>query len=234
MMVNSKTILIADDEDRMRKLVGDFLKKAGYQVIEAENGKKAIDVFTENPKIDLAILDVMMPVMDGWTVCREIRKASRIPVIMLTARGGESDQLFGFDLGANDYVTKPFSPSILVARAQAMLKLVEEAGVAKTPLEFNGLQINKDGHYVLVDSVNIELSPKEYELLLYFVENQGLALNRDQILNAVWNYDYFGDARTVDTHIKKLRMKLGQKGRYIQTVRGFGYRFEVIDDAEFN
>jgi two-component system response regulator ResD len=233
-MVTCQTVLVADDEARMRKLVGDFLKKAGFRVIEAENGKKALDAFTASPGIDLAILDVMMPVQDGWSVCREIRKASKIPVIMLTARGEESDQLFGFDLGANEYVTKPFSPSVLVARVQALLKLVEEAGKTKPLLKLGGLQINKDGHYVAVDGNVIDLSPKEYELLLYFVDNEGLALSREQILNAVWNYDYFGDARTVDTHIKKLRMKLGDQGRYLQTVRGFGYRFEVKDNAEFD
>jgi two-component system response regulator ResD len=233
-MVNCQTVLVADDEARMRKLVGDFLKKAGFCVVEAENGKKALNAFNANPEINLAILDVMMPVQDGWSVCREIRKVSQIPVIMLTARGEESDQLFGFDLGANEYVTKPFSPSVLVARVQALLKLVGEAGKTKSLLEFDGLQINKDGHYVAVDGNIIDLSPKEYELLLYFVDNEGLALSREQILNAVWNYDYFGDARTVDTHVKKLRMKLGDQGRYLQTVRGFGYRFEVKDNAEFN
>lgn len=234
-MANSnKTVMIADDEERMRKLVGDFLKKAGYRVIEAENGKRALDVFQEGVNVDLIILDVMMPVLDGWTVCREIRKTSRVPVIMLTARGEESDQLFGFDLGANDYVTKPFSPSVLVARVQALLRLIENSDNDKAVIEYNGLKINQYGHYVSVDGQNIDLSPKEYELLLYFVKNEGIALSRDQILNAVWNYDYFGDARTVDTHIKKLRLKLGEKGEYIQTVRGFGYRFEVKDNEKFD
>lgn len=234
-MANSnKTVMIADDEERMRKLVGDFLKKAGYRVIEAENGKRALDVFQEEINIDLIILDVMMPVLDGWTVCREIRKTSRVPVIMLTARGEESDQLFGFDLGANEYVTKPFSPSVLVARVQALLRLIEDSDNDKAVIEYNGLKINQYGHYVSVDGQNIDLSPKEYELLLYFVKNKGIALSRDQILNAVWDYDYFGDARTVDTHIKKLRLKLGGKGEYIQTVRGFGYRFEVKDNEKFD
>jgi two-component system response regulator ResD len=234
-MANSnKTVMIADDEERMRKLVGDFLKKAGYRVIEAENGKRALDVFQEEINIDLIILDVMMPVLDGWTVCREIRKTSRVPVIMLTARGEESDQLFGFDLGANEYVTKPFSPSVLVARVQALLRLIEDSDNDKAVIEYNGLKINQYGHYVSVDGQNIDLSPKEYELLLYFVKNKGIALSRDQILNAVWDYDYFGDARTVDTHIKKLRLKLGEKGEYIQTVRGFGYRFEVKDNEKFD
>jgi two-component system response regulator ResD len=233
-MINNKTVLIADDEDRMRKLVGDFLKKAGFRVIEAENGKTALDIFMAEPGINLVILDVMMPVMDGWTVCREIRRTSRIPVIMLTARGEESDQLFGFDLGADEYVTKPFSPSVLVARVQALLRLVEETGKVKTVIEYYGLQINKNGHYVSVDGNPIDLSPKEYELLLYIVENEGVALSRDQILNAVWDFDYFGDSRTVDTHIKKLRLKLGAKGDYIQTVRGFGYRFEVKSDDQLD
>jgi DNA-binding response OmpR family regulator len=232
--MNFKTVMIADDEDRMRKLVGDFLKKAGFHVVEAENGKVALDIFKENPNINLVILDVMMPIMDGWTVCREIRRTSRIPVIMLTARGEESDQLFGFDLGADEYVTKPFSPSVLVARVQALLRLVEETSKNKTIIEYNGLQINKNGHYVSVDGNPIDLSPKEYELLLYLVDNTGVALSRDQILNAVWNFDYFGDSRTVDTHIKKLRLKLGAKGDYIQTVRGFGYRFEVKNDDQLD
>lgn len=234
MVSSNKTVMIADDEERMRKLVGDFLKKAGYHVIEAENGKNALDIFQEGINIDLVILDVMMPVLDGWSVCREIRKTSKVPVIMLTARGEESDQLFGFDLGANEYVTKPFSPSVLVARVQALLRLIEGSDKEQAVIEYSGLQINQYGHYVSVDGHNVDLSPKEYELLLYFVKNEGIALSRDQILNAVWNYDYFGDARTVDTHIKKLRLKLGEKGEYIQTVRGFGYRFEVKGNEKFD
>ncbi len=227
-MIKGQTILVADDEQLMRKLVGDFLKKAGYGVVEAENGKRALELFNEIPGIDLAILDVMMPLLDGWTVCRELRKiSSRLPVIMLTARSEESDQLFGFDLGANDYVTKPFSPSVLVARVQALLQLVSESAGMKALIERDGLQINQSAHSVAVDGCKIVLSPKEYELLLYMVENEGIALSRDQILNAVWDYDYFGEARTIDTHIKKLRLKLGVKGEYLQTVRGFGYRFEV-------
>jgi two-component system, OmpR family, response regulator ResD len=233
-MTNQQTIMIADDEDRMRKLIGDFLKKAGYHVIEAENGKIASDIFKEVPNIDLVILDVMMPILDGWTVCREIRKTSRVPIIMLTARGEETDQLFGFELGANEYVTKPFSPTILVARVQALLRLVEETQKSKPIIEYCGLQINKNAHYVSVDGSPIDLSPKEYELLLYLVENEGVALSREQILNAVWNFDYFGDSRTVDTHIKKLRLKLGAKGDTIQTVRGFGYRFEVKNDDQLD
>lgn len=221
----------------MRKLLGDFLKKADFRILEAENGKRALEVFKENQGVDLVILDVMMPVMDGWTVLREIRKISRAPVIMLTARGEEYDQLFGFDLGANEYVTKPFSPSVLVARVQALLRLVEGAKAGpktEAVIEYDGLQVNKTSHNVSVAGSLIELSPKEYELLLYIMENEGVALSRDQILNAVWNYDYFGDARTVDTHIKKLRLKLGAKGEYIYTVRGLGYRFEVKKDEKLD
>lgn len=233
-MNSNKTVMIADDEERMRKLVGDFLKKAGYGVVEAENGKRALEVFHGEEDIDLIILDVMMPVLDGWTVCREIRKTSEVPVIMLTARGEESDQLFGFELGVNEYVTKPFSPSVLVARVQALLRLLEGTDKETAVIEYNGLQIDQYGRYVSMEGCNLDLSPKEYELLLYFVKNKGIALSREQILNAVWNYDYFGDARTVDTHIKKLRLKLGAKGEYIQTVRGFGYRFEVRDHEKFD
>lgn len=226
-MVQPVKVLIADDEERMRKLVGDFLKKAGYMVVEAADGRGALDAFRQDEDIQLAILDVMMPVLDGWTVCREIRKGSKVPVIMLTARGEESDQLFGFELGADEYVTKPFSPSVLVARVGAIFRRLEQPEKSKSLIEHDGLLINKDGHYASNDGVLIDLSPKEYELLLYLLENEGIALSRDQILNAVWNYDYFGDARTVDTHIKKLRIKLGTKGDAIQTVRGFGYRYEV-------
>lgn len=222
--MGAKRILIADDESRMRKLVGDFLKKEGYSVIEAADGRQALDVFFENANLDLIILDVMMPGYDGWTVCREIRKSSRVPIIMLTARGEESDELFGFDLGADEYISKPFSLKILAARVQALLRRVEDNKGIKS---FDGLEIDEQGRYVYVDGANIEMSPKEYELLSYLAENPGKALSRDQILNAVWDYDYFGDARTVDTHIKKLRLKLGEKGEFIQTVRGLGYRFEV-------
>ena len=223
-MMGAKRILIADDEARMRKLVGDFLKKEGYSVIEAADGRQALDLFFENPNLDLIILDVMMPGYDGWTVCREIRKTSRVPIIMLTARSEESDELFGFDLGADEYISKPFSLKILAARVQALLRRLEDSNGIKS---FAGLEIDEQGRYVYVDGVNIEMSPKEYELLSYLSENPGKALSRDQILNAVWDYDYFGDARTVDTHIKKLRLKLGEKGELIQTVRGLGYRFEV-------
>ncbi len=222
----AKKILIVDDEQRMRKLVSDFLIRDGYETLEAENGKKALELFREKPDIDLIIIDVMMPEYDGWTVCRQIRKTSKIPVIMLTARSEESDELFGFELGADEYITKPFSPKILVARVNALLRRVnpdEENGIKL----YNGLEINNISHLVTVDNQYIDLSPKEYELLFYLVENKGRALSRDQILNNVWKYDYFGDLRTVDTHINRLRIKLGPKCNLIQTVRGLGYRFEV-------
>lgn len=218
-------ILIADDEARMRKLVADFLKREGCQVREAENGRRALDYFNSGEKYDLVILDVMMPELDGWWVCREIRKTSSVPIIMLTARSQESDELFGFELGADEYVTKPFSPMILVARVQALLR--RTTVTKKASKSFDGLLIDMDGHMVCIDDEKIDLSPKEFELLCFLAENEGIALSREQILNSVWDYDYFGDARTVDTHIKKLRLKMGSKGEYIQTVRGLGYKFEV-------
>jgi len=221
--VSSKRILIADDEARMRKLVADFLKKDGCTVIEAADGQEALDLFHNTGDVDLIILDVMMPVYDGWTVCREIRKSSQVPIIMLTARGEESDELFGFDLGADEYIAKPFSLKILAARVQALFR---RTGNTRNLKSFDGLEIDDHGRYVYVNGSRIEMSPKEYELLLYLTDNPGRALSREQILNAVWDYDYFGDVRTVDTHIKKLRLKLGSKGEFIQTVRGLGYRFE--------
>ena len=220
-----KKILIADDEDRMRRLVGDFLKKDGAAIIEAADGIQALERFNDNPDIDLVILDVMMPGYDGWTVCREIRRQSRVPIIMLTARGEESDELFGFDLGADEYIAKPFSLKILAARVNALLRRVEDDN--KDIKDFKGLEIDEKGRHVYIDGTKVEMSPKEFELLLYITDNAGRALSRDQILNAVWDYDYYGDARTVDTHIKKLRLKLGPKSDLIQTVRGLGYRFEV-------
>jgi two-component system response regulator ResD len=224
--MGAKKILIADDEARMRKLIGDFLKKEGYLIIEASDGRQALDAFTENPDIDLVILDVMMPKYDGWTVCREIRKSSpQVPIIMATARGDESDELFGFDLGADEYIAKPFSLKILAARVQALLRRVENSKGIKN---FDGLEIDDEGRYVYVEGKQIDMSPKEFDLLLYLTENPRRALSRNQILNAVWNYDYYGDERTVDTHIKKLRIKLGAKSEFIQTVRGLGYRFEVM------
>ncbi|AVX19351.1 MAG: response regulator transcription factor [Bacillota bacterium] len=219
-----KKILVVDDEMRMRKLVGDFLKKEGYAVREAADGRQALEIFQrEHP--DLVILDVMMPEYDGWAVCREIRKTSRVPIIMLTARGEEEDELFGFDLGADEYIAKPFSLKILAARIQALFRRLENRQVAIR--NYDGLEIDEPGRNVYVNGERIELTPKEFDLLLYLADNAGRALNRDQILNAVWNYDYFGDTRTVDTHIKRLRLKLGEKSELIQTVRGVGYRFEV-------
>ncbi len=220
----NKNILIVEDEERMRRLVGDYLKREGYKVFEAENGKIALDVFAKE-NIDLVILDIMLPEYDGWTVCREIRKTSSIPIVMLTARSEESDQLFGFELGADEYITKPFSPKVLVARIKALFKRVLTD--VDNKLLFDGLQIDEDGHRVYVNNKEIDLSPKEYDILIYLVTNQGKALSREQILDAVWGYDYYGDARTVDTHIKRLRVKLENKSNFIQTVRGIGYRFEV-------
>lgn len=222
-----KKILIADDEARMRKLVGDFLKRAGYEIAEAENGREALNLFFADSGIDMIILDVMMPEMDGWTVCRKIRENSHVPIIMLTARGEESDELFGFDLGADEYVTKPFSPKVLVARVQALFRRLEKSDLDQNVIRnYDGIELDEGAHMVRLNSNNLDLSPKEYELLLYLVNNRGKALSRDQILNNVWGYDFFGDTRTVDTHIKKLRLKLQEKGDLIQTVWGLGYRFE--------
>lgn len=218
-------ILVVDDESRMRKLVKDFLTKSNYEVIEAEDGAQAIDLFFEQNDIALIILDVMMPNMDGWQVCKEIREYSKVPIIMLTARGEERDELQGFDLGVDEYIAKPFSPKILVARVEAILRRVN--GAAADNVEVGGICIDKAARQVTIDGQPVELSYKEFELLSYFVENQGLALSREKILNNVWNYDYFGDARTIDTHVKKLRSKMGSRGEYIKTVWGMGYKFEV-------
>lgn len=218
-------ILIADDEPRMRKLLSDFLKKEGYSVYEADDGKQAIEIFYSERDFDLVVLDVMMPFLDGWAVCREIRASSKVPIVMLTARSEEADELFGFELGADEYITKPFSPMILVARVQALLRRSGKEG--KSAKSYDGFIIDEEGHVVYIDGDAVDLSPKEFELLVYLAENEGIALSREQILNFVWNYDYFGDERTVDTHIKKLRLKLGNKGEYIQTIRGLGYKFEV-------
>lgn len=217
-----KTILVADDEQRMRKLLADFLAREGYTVVEAENGRVALDVFYGG-NIDLAILDVMMPDFDGWTVCREIRKHSPIPIIMLTAKGEESDQLLGFEIGADEYITKPFSPRVLTARVNALFRRTE----SDRTISCNGLEIDTVARFVSADGYRLEFSPKEYELLVYLAENRGRAVSREQILNQVWNYDYFGDLRTVDTHINRVRTKLGVKSGLIRTIRGFGYRFEV-------
>ncbi len=221
-------ILVVDDESRMRKLVKDFLIKNQYQVLEAENGEAALDIFFTENNIDLVILDVMMPKMDGWQVCREIRKVSKVPVIMLTARSDERDELLGFELGVDEYISKPFSPKILVARVGAILRRTAQAS-AETKLEAGGISVDKAAHIVTIDGKEVELSFKEFELLVYFMENQGIALSREKILNSVWNYDYFGDARTIDTHVKKLRSKLGGKGEMIKTIWGLGYKLEVND-----
>ncbi|MBQ3784049.1 MAG: response regulator transcription factor [Lachnospiraceae bacterium] len=218
-------ILVVDDESRMRKLVKDFLSKQGYEVIEAENGEVACDIFFEQNDIALVILDVMMPKMDGWQTCKEIRQYSKVPIIMLTAKSDEKDELLGFELGIDEYVSKPFSPKILVARVEAILRRTQ--GDADENVEISGITINKTAHEVLVDGKVIDLSYKEFELLTYFVTNEGVALSRERILNNVWNYDYFGDARTIDTHVKKLRSKLGSKGDCIKTIWGMGYKFEV-------
>jgi DNA-binding response OmpR family regulator len=224
--MNVRKILVADDESRMRKLVGDFLKRAGYEVLEAADGMEALDIFEDNPDVSLAILDVMMPKMDGWQVLREIRKASKIPVIMLTARDGEMDELFGFELGADEYISKPFSPKILMARVDAIFRRALGAAAEET-LTAGDITIHKGAREVKNGNDIVELSVKEYELLVYFMENQGMALSREKILNHVWNYDYFGDARTIDTHVKKLRSKLGKNGQYIKTEWGVGYKFEA-------
>lgn len=218
-------ILVVDDEARMRKLVKDFLTNKGFQVIEAADGEEAVDIFFNQKDIALILLDVMMPKMDGWEVCKTIRKYSKVPIIMLTARGEERDELQGFNLGVDEYISKPFSPKILVARVEAILRRSNVMGTEST--EVGGIRIDKAARQVTVDGNPVDLSYKEFELLNYFIENQGLALSREKILNNVWNYDYFGDARTIDTHVKKLRSKLGPKGEYIKTVWGMGYKFEV-------
>ena len=217
-------ILIVDDEVRMRTIIKDFLKTKGYSTLEAEDGEKALEVYEQNKnKITLILLDVMMPKLDGWSVLRQIRQESNIPIIMLTARGEEQDELFGFELGVDEYISKPFSPKILVARVEAILKRT----VKKEARDYGGIEINKEGRNVKVDGKIIELSLREYELLIYLIDNADIALSRDKILNNVWNYDYYGDSRTIDSHIKKLRHKLGKKGKYIKTMRGIGYKFEV-------
>lgn len=218
-------ILVVDDESRMRKLLRDFLSMQGYEVLEAENGSVAVDLFFETQDIALVILDVMMPVMDGWQACREIRNYSKVPIIMLTAKGDERDELQGFQLGVDEYITKPFSPKILVARVEAILRRTNQTGETEA-LEYGGIVLDKTAHVVTINGENVDLSFKEFELLTYFMENKGVALSRDKILNSVWNYDYFGDARTIDTHVKKLRSKMGSCGEMIKTVWGMGYKFE--------
>ena len=219
------TILVVDDELRMRKLVRDFLVKQNFKVLEAADGEEAVDVFLANKDISLVILDVMMPKMDGWETCREIRQYSKVPIIMLTARGEENDELRGFELGVDEYISKPFSPKILVARVQAILRR-SNASTEET-LEYNGIVLNRSAHEVTIDGKRIDLRFKEFELLSYFMENKDIALSRERILNHVWDYDYFGDARTIDTHVKKLRSKMGEKGSCIKTSWGMGYKFEV-------
>ena len=222
----NKYILIVDDEARMRKLIKDFLTAKGYSILEAEDGEKALQVFEQNAeKIDLILLDVMMPKLDGWSVLRQIRQTSKVPIIMLTARGEEQDELFGFELGVDEYISKPFSPKILVARVEAILKRTQ--GEPKEAKDYGGIEIDKEGRTVTVDGKVLELSLREYELLVYLVENENIALSRDKILNNVWNYDYYGDSRTIDSHIKKIRHKLGKRGKYIKTMRGVGYKFEI-------
>lgn len=219
-------ILVVDDESRMRKLLKDFLSTKGVNIIEAEDGEKALDIFTENRnKIKLVLLDVMMPKLDGWSVLRKIRQESNLPVIMLTARGEEQDELFGFELGVDEYISKPFSPKILVARVEAILKRVY--GDTKQVKDYDGIIIDQEGRTVKVDGKSVDLSLREYELLKYLLDNENIALSRDKILNNVWNYDYYGDSRTIDSHIKKIRHKLGKKGKYIETIRGIGYKFEI-------
>ena len=219
-------ILVVDDESRMRKLVKYFLSREGYTVLEAADGVEAMDIFYEDKDIALIILDVMMPRMDGWQVCREIRESSKVPVIMLTARSEERDELQGFELGVDEYISKPFSPKILVARVNAILRRTLGTDDGDV-ISAGGIVIDKAAHIVKIDGKSVDLSYKEFELLAYFIENQGIALSREKILNNVWNYDYFGDARTIDTHVKKLRSKLGEKGEYIRTIWGMGYKFEV-------
>lgn len=218
-------ILVVDDESRMRKLVKDFLMKDNYSVLEAEDGEKAVDIFFQEKEIALVILDVMMPKMDGWQVCREIRQYSKVPIIMLTAKSDEKDELLGFELGVDEYISKPFSPKILVARVGAILR--RSKAIDNEYIEAGGIILDKAAHEVRIGEEVVSLSFKEFELLTYFITNPGIALSRERILNNVWNYDYFGDARTIDTHVKKLRSKLGDKGEYIKTIWGMGYKFEV-------
>ena len=220
-------ILVVDDESRMRKLVHDFLTREGYAVVEAADGEEALDIFYSDKEISLIVLDVMMPKINGWEVCREIRKISKLPIIMLTAKGDESDELNGFEIGADEYISKPFSPKILVARVTALLRRANKIGETADIREAGGIVMDKTAHTVAIDGQNIDLSVKEFELLDYFMNNRGIALSRERILDSVWSYDYYGDARTIDTHVKKLRSKMGAKGDYIKTVWGVGYKFEV-------
>ena len=218
-------VMIADDEERIRKLVRDYLERESFSVLEAADGEEALDLFYEHPDVALILLDVMMPKLDGWQVCREIRETSQVPIIMLTARADEHDELKGFEMGVDEYIAKPFSPKVLMARVAAILRRTSTA--AETRLERGAIMLDRTAHEVTVDGERVDLSFKEFELLAYFMENQGVALSRENILNQVWNYDYYGDARTIDTHVKKLRNKLGERGDYIQTIWGMGYKFDV-------
>lgn len=222
--MNNK-ILVVDDESRIRKKIRDFLVREGYVVCEAEDGEAALDIFCSNNDIDLIIMDVMMPKMDGWQLCKEVRKLSKVPILMLTAKGEEQDELKGFELGVDEYISKPFSPKILTARVNALLR--RTTGDDEEILDIAGITVNKIAHTVTIDGKEIDLSFKEFELLTYFMENRGIALSREKILNNVWNYDYYGDARTIDTHVKKLRSKMGEKGKFISTIWGMGYKFEA-------
>ena len=225
--MDRKKILVVDDESRMRKLVRDFLVRSNFEVVEAENGEQAVEIFFEDKNIDLIVLDVMMPRMDGWQTCKQIREYSKVPIIMLTAKSDERDELQGFDLGVDEYITKPFSPKILVARIEAILRRTTVYNKTEK-LICGSIEIDKVAHQVMIDGCLIDLSYKEFELLTYFVENKGIALSREKILNSVWNYDYFGDARTIDTHVKKLRSKMGKKGDMIKTIWGMGYKLEEL------
>lgn len=222
--MNNK-ILVVDDESRIRKIIRDFLVREGYVVCEAEDGEAALDIFCSNNDIDLIIMDVMMPKMDGWQLCKEVRKLSKVPILMLTAKSEEQDELKGFELGVDEYISKPFSPMILTARVNALLR--RTTGDSEEILDIAGITVNKIAHTVTIDGKKIDLSFKEFELLTYFMENRGIALSREKILNNVWNYDYYGDARTIDTHVKKLRSKMGEKGKFISTIWGMGYKFEA-------
>lgn len=222
--MNNK-ILVVDDESRIRKIIRDFLVREGYVVCEAEDGEAAHDIFCSNNDIDLIIMDVMMPKMDGWQLCKEVRKLSKVPILMLTAKSEEQDELKGFELGVDEYISKPFSPKILTARVNALLR--RTTGDNEEILDIAGITVNKIAHTVTIDGKEIDLSFKEFELLTYFMENRGVALSREKILNNVWNYDYYGDARTIDTHVKKLRSKMGEKGKFISTIWGMGYKFEA-------
>ena len=222
--MNNK-ILVVDDESRIRKIIRDFLVREGYVVCEAEDGEAALDIFCSNNDIDLIIMDVMMPKMDGWQLCKEVRKLSKVPILMLTAKSEEQDELKGFELGVDEYISKPFSPKILTARVNALLR--RTTGDSEEILDIAGITVNKIAHTVTIDGKEIDLSFKEFELLTYLMENRGIALSREKILNNVWNYDYYGDARTIDTHVKKLRSKMGEKGKFISTIWGMGYKFEA-------